>query len=113
MKQSAHFNRRLLLEDATRVSDGSGGFVEEWRVIGELWGALTPRSGLERNGEETRISSVAYSVIVRASAVGAPSRPCPNQRFRESGRVLRILSVADVDPGARFLECHVVEETAA
>jgi len=36
----AAMNRRLVLEEASRVADGAGGFTEAWTPIGVVWAAL-------------------------------------------------------------------------
>ena len=47
---------------------------------------------------------VGYRILVRAAPVGAPSRPRPEQRFREGPRVFDIVSVAEHDAAGRYLE---------
>ncbi|WP_298358481.1 phage head closure protein [uncultured Litoreibacter sp.] len=103
-------NRRLMLEDATRVSDGAGGYVEAWQPLGELWAGLKAGSGRERIGGTATLSAVPYRITVRAAPFGAASRPRPDQRFREGTRIFRILAVADDDADRRFLTCHCIEE---
>lgn len=106
-------DRRLTLEDVSRVADGAGGFTETWLPLGELWARITPRSGNERGIEGATVSGQGYRITVRAAAHGAPSRPRPDQRFRDGVRIFRILSVADNDDGGRYLTCAVIEEVAA
>ena len=48
-------------------------------------------------------------MLVRTAPVDAPSRPRPGQRLRDGARVFRILTVAESDPTARYLEI-VAEE---
>ena len=50
-----------------------------------------------------------YRIVVRGAPVGAPSRPRPEQRLREGGRVFYILTVAEHDADGRYLEI-VAEE---
>ena len=45
-------NRTLVLEGATRVSDGAGGYTEVWATLGTLWAAIAPGSGRDVPGEE-------------------------------------------------------------
>ena len=78
-------NRRLQLEAPQRTPDGAGGFTETWAAIGTLWAAFEPGSGGERDGDQLTLSRVPYRIIVRGAPVGAPSRPRPEQRFREAG----------------------------
>ena len=106
-------NRRLVLENPDRVPDGAGGFREEWRPLGELWGEIRPGSGREKVQDFAVISAVQHRVIVRAAPWGAPSRPRPDQRLREGARVLRIQAVGEHDREGRYLACFVHEEVAA
>ena len=39
------------------------------------------------------LSNTAYRITVRSAPYGAPSRPAPEQRFREGTRVFRIEEV--------------------
>ena len=105
--------RRLVLEGPDRVSDGAGGFREVWRPLGELWAEVRPGMGRERRQDFAVISAVHYRVIVRAAPFGAPSRPRPDQRFREGARVLRIHAVGEHDPEGLYLTCFAYEEVAA
>lgn len=103
-------NRRLVLEDAQRVPDGAGGFSIVWGVKGTLWGAVRARAGRERAGESVTLSTVAYQIIVRGAPEGAPSRPRPEQRFRDGARVFRITAVSEADADGRYLSCLAEEE---
>ena len=105
--------RRLVLESPDRVPDGAGGFREDWRPLGELWAEVRPGLGRERQQDFAVISAVHYRVIVRAAPWGAPSRPRPEQRFREGARVLRIQAVGEHDLDGRYLVCFAYEEVAA
>jgi len=103
-------NRKLVLEQPDRVPDGAGGFVETWVVLGELWAEIRPGTGREKAGEFLTVSSVPYRITVRGAPDGAPSRPKPDQRFREGPRLFRIRSVTERDPGGFYLTCHALEE---
>ena len=102
-------NRRLMLETKERVADGSGGFDEVWVALGELWAEITPRAGRETNDAGVTISAVSYKIVVRASTVGAPSRPVAEQRFREGPRVFVIQAVTEYDHDARYITCFAEE----
>ena len=52
-------------------------------------------------------------ITVRAAAVGDARRPKPGQRFREGGRLFRILAVSERDTGGRYLACMAREEVPA
>lgn len=106
-------NRLLSLEEAQRVADGAGGQRLTWVTLGELWAEVSPGTGVERAGEFVTLASVPYKIVVRAAPVGSPRRPRPEQRFREGGRVFRILAVAEADRSQHYLTCFAREEVVA
>lgn len=106
-------NRPLNLEAPQRVADGAGGFDENWVVVGQLWAEVTARTGRETIGGGAQLSNTSYRIVVRSAPYGAPSRPAPEQRFRDGNRIFRIEAVADRDPAGRFLTCFCEEEVAA
>ena len=102
----------LMLEAPTRVSDGAGGYVNDWKPLGMLWVALKAGSGRQSGAFATSVSRVPYRITVRAAPHGAPSRPIPGQRFRDGTRIFNITAVAEVDAHAKYLICHAEEEVA-
>jgi head-tail adaptor len=106
-------NRKLLLEEASQTPDGAGGFIETWAVLGTLWAHIKPGTGRERGVDFVTLSSVPYRITVRAAPDGAPSRPKPNQRFRDGGRIYRIVAVTEADDAAQYLVCFAHEEVSA
>lgn len=108
-----NLNRRLSLEEPVRVADGAGGFTQSWQTLGELWAEVKHGSGRERAAGFATVSSIAFRITVRAAPDGAPSRPKPDQRFRDGSRILRILAVTEADAGAQYLTCFAQEEVSA
>lgn len=106
-------DRRLVLEAAIRTPDGSGGFLLSWTALGEIWAEVKAGAGRERAGEFVTLSTVPYKITVRAAPQGAPSRPKPEQRFRDGARIFRILAVAEDDPRGHYLICFAHEEVPA
>ncbi len=107
---SINLNRRMTLEAPVRVPDGAGGYTESWNELGVLWVELRARSGRETSGEDTSLSRTGFRILVRAAPFGSPSRPSPEQRFRDGARIFRIRSVAEYDQRGRHLSCLVDEE---
>ncbi len=101
--------RRLVLEEAEPVADGSGGFAVTWIAVGTLWADVTARAGREDFVGAAVRPRMKYRILVRGAPVGAVSRPRPDQRLREGARVFDILSVAEHDARGRYLEI-VAEE---
>ena len=106
-------NRRLTLEEAVRSPDGGGGSRLAWLARGELWAEVRAGAGREGAGEFVTVSTVGYRITVRAAPLGAPSRPKPEQRFREGARVFRIHAVTEADARGRYLTCFASEEVRA
>ncbi|WP_456388451.1 head-tail adaptor protein [Profundibacter sp.] len=108
-----NLNRKLVLEDAEQVPDGSGGYAENWVALGVVWAEITAGSGREKAGEFITVSSVPYRITVRAAPVGAPSRPKADQRFRDGSRLFRINAVTELSGRAHYLVCYANEEVLA
>lgn len=106
-------NRKLVLEAAQRLADGSGGHRLTWVALGTLWARIEAGTGRERAGEFVTLSQVGFRITVRAAPPGAPSRPKPEQRFREGTRIFRITAVAEEDPDGHYLTCYAQEEVLA
>jgi head-tail adaptor len=106
-------NRKLVLEAPERVSDGAGGYTVVWTALGEHWAELRPGTGRESAGEFLTLSAVPYRIIVRAAPIGAESRPKPEQRFRDGGRIFLVTAVTEHDPRGHYLVCFAREEATA
>ncbi len=106
-------NRNLTLEGPSQVSDGAGGTVTTWTPLGQVWASVEPRIGREVRDGAAPISRVPYRIVLRASPVGSPSRPKPEQRFREGTRIFTIQAVAEAREDMRYLTCFAEEEVVA
>ena len=108
-----NLNRKLVLEEALRAPDGSGGHMRTWTALGEHWAEVRPGNGRELEGEALTLSAVTYRIIVRAAPVGSDMRPKPEQRFREGTRTFWINAVTEHDPRGHYLVCFAREEEAS
>lgn len=109
MKGPTSLTRRLVLEERRNLPDQSGGFTVVWQDLGTIWASVSPQMGREDFVAGQVYARVKYKIIVRAAPFGAPSRPCPDQRFREGDRIFNILAVADAGPDGRYLEIYSEE----
>lgn len=105
--------RKLVLEEAQRSPDGSGGYTRNWVSLGEHWADVRPGTGRELAGEFLTLSALSYRIVVRAAPVGSDMRPRPEQRFREGARVFHINAVTEFDPLGHYLMCYAREEEAS
>ncbi len=108
-----HLSKRLTLEERVETADGAGGFVEEWRVVGDIWANMDARSGRVRNGDAVSVSVVRYRIVVRSAPNGSEQRPRADQRFRDGGQAYVIDAVAPHDQAGLYLECWAHEEVVA
>lgn len=112
--KNVKLSRRLVLEEPQRVPDGAGGFTQVWIALGVVWADVRAGSGRERDAAGlSTVSTVPYRITVRGAPYGAPSRPKPEQRFKDGERIFRILAVTERDPHGSYLECYAREEVAA
>lgn len=105
-------NRRLVLEDPQRRSDGAGGYSETWTGLGALWAEVVALTGRTSGQEGGSLALQRYRISLRATPKGSLSRPRPGQRFRASDRLFRIETVSEADAQGRYLDCRCVEEVA-
>lgn len=105
-------NRRLVLEEETRIFDGAGGWSREWRSLGAIWAHVSARGAKERGDDGRERSSVSHRITVRASPFGSDRRPRADQRLREGARVFRIRGVSEADSRGAFLTIWADEEAA-
>jgi len=91
---------RLLLEAASRTSDGAGGFVVAWSPAAYVWAGVDPRAGRETRRADATETRVTHAIRIRR-------RPgiSPAMRFREGTRIFAIHAVLEIGAKRRWLEC--------
>lgn len=95
---------RLALEQVVRQDDGIGGAEETWETVAELWAAVRPLNGHERDGSDQLAGRVSHEIWVRYRA-GVK----PEMRLRSGTRVFEVLAVIDAGERRRFLKCLAEE----
>ena len=107
--RARRLSRRLVLEGAERVADGSGGYADRWSSRGVLWAEVVAGTGREIGVDLVARERVGLRIMVRGAPAGAPSRPIAGQRFREGARIYPIIAVAEADREGRYLVCYAEE----
>jgi len=92
--------RRLVLEEAQRVSDGAGGFTETWAEVATVWAALQSSGGGEAVESGRLAGRVSHTVTLRYRDGVTPA-----MRFRLGTRVFHILAAIDADERRHWLRC--------
>ena len=95
---------RLTLEMVVRADDGCGGAEENWVAIGEMWGAVRPAGGSEREVSDQLAGNISHEIWIRYRAGVNPS-----MRFRSGARVFEVRAAIDADERRRFLRCFAEE----
>jgi SPP1 family predicted phage head-tail adaptor len=91
---------RLTLEEAQRVSDGGGGFTEDWVTVAILSAAIQTGDGGERVESGRLAGRVSHAITLRYRAGVTPA-----MRFRLGTRVFHILAAFDADERQRWITC--------
>jgi head-tail adaptor len=105
------FSRRLLLERATAVTDGGGGWSETWAEVGAIWAAVRMRSGSMRDTEFGETPRLRLRITTPEVPEGHPVRVRRGDRLRDG---LRVYGVSAVHEGeGRTLVVLAAEEVSA
>lgn len=112
MSKLPHLSRKLVLEENSRISDGAGGFTDNWVALGTLFAQITARTGRARETSLNDRSEVRMKITVRSAPVGTTMRPRAGQRFVEQSRIYEIDAVSETDPAGLYLTCWATEEAA-
>ncbi|QHQ34555.1 head-tail adaptor protein [Algicella marina] len=104
-----NLNRALVLETRQNLADGAGGVDPAWMALGTLWADVSARTGTESVIGGRQTPRQRFRIVVRAAPFGAPSRPRPDQRFRDGDRIFNINAVTEFDPPGHYLICDCEE----
>jgi len=92
---------RVTLQSLVRTGDDLGGAALTWSDAETVWAEIAARGGSLEAALDGAAARTAYRVRIRA-----PSAVSSGWRVVWGGRVLRILAVANGDPGALVLNCE-------
>lgn len=97
----------LVLERCETSQDESGGLVEVWTEVAQLFALVEPLAAGSRFGADQTLETVTHRITLRWRE-GLAS----GMRFVKQGRRFEIVTVHDPDETGRYLVCRV-EETGA
>ncbi|KAB0679950.1 phage head closure protein [Aureimonas leprariae] len=97
--------KRVSLQAADLVSDGSGGTVPNWREVAEVSVRVEPVSVQAAERFERREATITHRVICRAR-----DDVDRGMSFVLGNRRLVVVSVHDPDESRRYLVCRCQEE---
>ena len=95
-------NRRLVLEAPNETADGGGGVIRGYEAFATLWASVEPVAAREDLVAAQPGATVTHRIVVRYSA-----DITTRHRFRDGGRVFRILTIRERDK--RWLDIQAEE----
>jgi SPP1 family predicted phage head-tail adaptor len=95
---------RVMIESATRASDGGGGAILSWSLVAEVWAAIWPRTSDETFELDRLAGRATHDVWIRFR-----SDIKPEMRIRFGPRVFDVRGVLDAEDRGRWLKCPCVE----
>ena len=95
---------RIAIEQIARTSDGGGGAVIAWTVLGEVWAAIWPRNASEKFELDRVAGRATHDIWIRFR-----SDVRPEMRIRFGARTFDIRGLIDAEDRGAWLKC-VVEE---
>lgn len=98
---------RVRIERPVRAPDEGGGAVIAWALEAEVWAALKPLSGTEREEADRLVGRVTHELVARY-------RPgvTPEMRVMFGLRAFDIRAAIDFDEKRRWLKCMIEERIA-
>jgi len=99
---------KVTVERKTRVSDGAGGFEDDWEEVVTLWASIDRVRGGEHYAAGQVTAKATHKFLMRYhSAITA------DMRFSFSGKTYNIRSIENVGEKDRLLEIYAEEGAAA
>lgn len=101
-------DRRATIQYRARVSDGAGGWTEDWQDWGERWVEYTPL------GRRERLQAMAENleVVGRVRLRWEPDMPSPMRLVSGALRLEQVGGQAVVDDARTYIEIDVVDSQA-
>jgi SPP1 family predicted phage head-tail adaptor len=104
MIDPGQLRHRLVLEEPVETPDGAGGVSRSYQTVTTVWASLTPTAARGAVVAESLGANITHRIVLR----GGPD-VTTRHRFREGGRIFRILASRDLDGTGRFLEIQAEE----
>lgn len=62
-------NKRVTIQNVTRLEDGQGGFTETWTDAGTVWASLEPYKGWERYQANQVATPITHRIVMRYTSI--------------------------------------------
>jgi len=61
----AKMNKRIVIEENTRTTDGQGGYTEAWTTLATVWASIEPIKGYEKFQAAQMQTPVTHKIMIR------------------------------------------------
>lgn len=102
----AEMTKRVKIQNATRISDGQGGFTETWPDVATVWAKIEPIKAYERMQAMQMQTPVTHKIVMRYRGDVTSA-----SRFNYQERILWAKEVINVDENNQFLEIKAIERS--
>lgn len=102
--RAGDLRHRVIIESATRTSDGAGGSTTEWEARAEVWAAIWSRTADESFSLDRISGTASHDIWIRYR-----SDVTPDMRIRCGSRIFDVLGAIDVEDRGAWLKCPCAE----
>ena len=97
--QVGELNKRVILQYATKVSDGMGGFTFSWVDAATVWCAIWPTSAREQVQSMKETMTISHRIRIRYRSVLRP-----DWRIKFGSRYFNIVSIINTSERCEWLD---------
>jgi SPP1 family predicted phage head-tail adaptor len=101
---ASRLRHRIVIEQVTRVSDGTGGVTDNWSTFTTVWASIEPVSANQILFSEQLQQRITHRIFVRY-LTGLSS----DMRVAFDNRTFRVISFRNIEERKKFLEISALE----
>lgn len=98
---------QVVIQQASRSSDGQGGGTMSWTTLATVWARIEPVAGREVVAQQGLQSQITHRVVMRFR-----SDVTTKMRLSHDGRLMNIRSIRNLEERKRWMELSVEEGVA-
>ena len=104
MIQAGLLNKRITIQQQTKVSDSMGGFTITWSDVATVWAAIWPVSANEQTQAQSTAMVISHRIRIRYRSVIRAS-----WRVQFDNRYFNIVSIVNPNEANEYLDLMVKE----
>lgn len=99
-------SHRIAIQSPAQVSDGAGGYTEEWATVATVWASIEPNNSRERFISMQTETHTTHVIMCRYNPVITTAK-----RALFGSRVFDIVEVLNIEEANRLIKMRAVEGT--